>query len=280
MRTALALLGVGLLPLAVQADEPKKEQPTSFEIPYRLTVPKHIMVRAKINGKGPYNFILDTGAPALFVSTKLCKNLGIEPGKDHWGTFDRFEIEGGLVIEKARGRIDDPFQLEGMNGLGLAGAELHGIIGYNILAKHRMEIDFTRDKMVWTPLKWEPKAPRGLEGRADQGGLEVIGTLMKALGAFSGSKPEPDYTFRGFLGLELAEKEKTVIARSVLAGGPAAAAGIKPGDKIIKCKDREVFAIDDLEKQTKKLTAGGSLELTIKRDGKDIEVTIKAGEGF
>jgi len=64
-----------------------------------------------------------------------------------------------VVLKAARGRIEDPFQLEGMNGLGLAGAELHGVIGYNILARFRMEIDFTRDKMVWTPLKFEPAAP-------------------------------------------------------------------------------------------------------------------------
>ena len=35
--------------------------------------------------------------------------------------------------------------------MGFAGAELHGIIGYNVLARYRMEIDFTRDKMTWTP---------------------------------------------------------------------------------------------------------------------------------
>jgi serine protease Do len=43
-----------------------------YEVPFRLTPTKHILVRAKINGKGPYNFVLDTGAPDLFVaSTKL-----------------------------------------------------------------------------------------------------------------------------------------------------------------------------------------------------------------
>src|SRR5262249_61489440 len=96
---------------------------------------KHIVVRARINGKGPYHFILDTGAPALFVSTTLCKKLGVEPGKDRWGTFDRFEVEGGVVIEKAEGQIADPFQLEGMNRMGLAGVELHRVIGYNLLAR-------------------------------------------------------------------------------------------------------------------------------------------------
>src|SRR5213593_1740587 len=70
-----------------------------IQVPYRLTDTKHVMVRAKINGKGPYNFIVDTGAPALFVSTAVCKKLDIEPDKKGWGTFDKFEIEGGLVIE-------------------------------------------------------------------------------------------------------------------------------------------------------------------------------------
>src|SRR5438067_12653319 len=83
-------------------------------VPYRLTKTQHILVRAKINGKGPFNFILDTGAPALFVATKAAKKGGVEPDKKGWGTFDRFEIEGGVPVPKAKGRIEDPFQLEGM----------------------------------------------------------------------------------------------------------------------------------------------------------------------
>src|SRR5271169_3535874 len=147
MRHLLLLLALGLLAPPLRADEPKKAEVEQFQVPYRLTIPKHIMVRAKINGKGPFNFILDTGAPALFVSTAVCKKLGIEPDKTGWGTFDKFEIEGGVVIPKAKGRIEDPFQLEGMNGMGLAGAELHGVIGYNLLARYRIEIDLTKDKM-------------------------------------------------------------------------------------------------------------------------------------
>src|SRR3954468_22626194 len=130
MRRLLLLLALGLLAPPLQADEPKKDPLEQFEVPYRLTIPKHVLVRAKINGKGPYNFILDTGAPALFVSTALCKKLGVEPDRKGWGTFDRFDLEGGVALTKLKGRVETPFQLEGMNGLGLAGAELHGIIGY------------------------------------------------------------------------------------------------------------------------------------------------------
>src|SRR5438105_3860353 len=118
-----ALIAALSLTVPVFGEEKPKPDTKSYEVPYRLTVPKHVLVRAKINGKGPFNFILDTGAPALFVATKVCEKLGIPSDRRGWGTFDRFEIEGGVVLTKVKGRVETPFQLEGMNGMGLAGAE-------------------------------------------------------------------------------------------------------------------------------------------------------------
>ena len=102
------------------------------------------------------NLIIDTGAPLLFVATKVGKELGLKADDDCWATLDRFEIEGGVVQEKTKCRVDTPFQLEGMNGMGLAGAELHGVLGYTVLAKYRMQFDFTKNKLLWTPLLVEP----------------------------------------------------------------------------------------------------------------------------
>src|SRR5690242_5960484 len=102
---ATALFVLGLAP-PVRADEPPKAAGKTFQVPYRMTAAQHAMVRARINGKGPYNFIIDTGAPALFVATEVSKKLGVEPDKRGWGTFDRFEIEGGVVLPKAMGRIE------------------------------------------------------------------------------------------------------------------------------------------------------------------------------
>ena len=34
----------------------------SFQVPYRLTDTNHFLVRARINGKGPFNFLVDSGA--------------------------------------------------------------------------------------------------------------------------------------------------------------------------------------------------------------------------
>src|SRR5437667_9530511 len=217
---------------AAEAFEVRTPPAKVIQVPYRLTDTKHVMVRAKINGKGPYNFIVDTGAPALFVSTAVCKKLGIEPDKYGLGTFDRFEIEGGAVITKAKGRVEDPFQLEGMNGLGLAGTELHGIVGYTLLARYKMEFDFTKDKMAWLPLNFRPPIPPGGGGGGAPAGMDAMAGIMKMVGAFLGKRAKPDVLPRGFLGIQVAEKDDAVTISAVLAKSPAATAELKVGDRI------------------------------------------------
>ena len=271
-----ALVALCLAPPA-WADEPAK--PESFDVPYRLTVPKHILVRAKINGKGPFNFILDTGAPALFVSTKVCKQLGIPADKNGWGTFDRFEIEGGVVLTKAVGRVEDPFQLEGMNSLGLAGCELHGIIGYNILARYRMEIDFTRDKMVWTPLPWKPKDPLGLGGKVG-GGVDTMALLVKMAVALIGKQEIPVGQPRGFFGIELAEEGGAALVTLVLADSPAARAGLKVGDRLTHFDGTAVRSLADVHTQAATVTPGKEVKVTVQRAGRAVLLSFKTGEGL
>src|SRR4051812_38422109 len=142
--------------------KPKKEL-KSYEIPYKFTSANHIVVRAKINGKGPFNFVLDTGAPALYVAVPVGKKANVKADDDGWADLDKLELEGGLVMKKARCRVETPFQLTGMNGLGLAGMEIHGLMGYNILSQYRMTFDFTNDKLIFTELDYKPEQPFSLK---------------------------------------------------------------------------------------------------------------------
>lgn len=268
------------------ADEKKPAEKTkdigkSFQVPFRLTDTKHVLIRAKINGKGPYNFILDTGAPALFVATTVCKKLGVEADGQTWGTFDRFEIEGGVVLDKFRGRVEDPFQLEGMNGLGLAGVTLHGIIGYTVLARYRIELDFTKDKMVWTRLDFEPPAPLGLGGKGGApGGLDAVGGLMKMLGGLLGMSKPLDPKPRGFLGLELTAKGESLTVARVLKSGPAATAGLQTGDRLTHFQGSEVKTTAEVAKLAAKLAAGQDVEVKVERKGESHTLRIKTGEGL
>jgi membrane-associated protease RseP (regulator of RpoE activity) len=277
-RTILVLLLAGLTPTA-QAAETKTAPAMSYQVPYRLTSTNHILVRVKINGKGPFHFILDTGAPALFVSTAVCRKLGVQPDAQGWGTFERFAIEGGVVLKNARGRIEDPFQLAGMNSLGLAGAELHGVIGYSLLARFRLEFDFNKDKLRWTPLNFEPPAPQGLDGQATSG-MDVISGMMKMLGALLGKKPEPEIIPRGFLGMGLEERKNTLRIESVLAGSPAALAGLQAGDRIQRFQGKPVQSLAEFERLAMKLAPNEVIPLTITRGGQAQTLQIKVGKGL
>lgn len=271
-------------------EQPKKEQPRTkttarkaepLQIPYRLTNSQHILVRVKINGKGPFNFIVDTGAPIMILNTDVGKKLGLEPGKNKFARIDRVEIEGGAVLEKFPCLIETPFQLEGMNGMGLAGRELHGILGYTVLARYRMEIDFTRDKMTWTPLDYTPPEPRriGGGGGGGQGGLEALGKFMKLMGFLAGART-PETVLRGFAGIELNSDKEAVSIASVLGKSPAAAAGLKTGDKIVEIGGKSVRTLDDVRRLTADTAAGTSLPFLIRRDGKTMTIRLKMGDGL
>jgi hypothetical protein len=281
---SLALFG---LAPPISAGEPAaKTEGKTYQVPYRLTDTHHIMVRVKINGKGPYNFIIDTGAPALYVAHDLCKKLDIKSDKKGWGDFDRFEIEGGVVESKIKGRVETPFQLVGMNALGLPGVELHGIIGFSVLARYRMELDFTRDKMAWTRLNFVPPPPErlGKGGKGDMS-LDALGTIIKVMAVFIGKRPLPEVAPRGFLGLEVEDGKEGVTVKRLLPGGPAAKSGLHIGDQIIELQGKKVATVADLERRTAKLAPGDTLQLAVRHrrtDGVAVlyVIGIKAGEGL
>lgn len=281
MRT---LVLMAMLAAAAAAAEPAAGK-AAVEIPYKLTQPKHILVRAKINGKGPFNFIMDTGAPALFFTEAVAAKAGVKPDEKGWGTCDRFELEGGLLVPSAKGRVDTPFQLEGMNGMGLGGAEIHGLIGYNILARYRITIDLSSDRMRWTPLDWNPDGPMGVRNQgggsdAGQASLELMGSMMKGLGGLLGRKATPAVAGRGQAGLVLRDETAGPVVVSVLKGWPAELVGIKPGDRLVKVDGKTVTKASEALERVEKLPSGGKLPLALERDGRPVEVVLELAEGY
>ena len=147
MRPALIvalLLTAG--PLAAQEPATKPAEGKAVRVPYRLTPTKHVLIRAKINGRGPFNFIVDTGAPALFISPDVARKAELTADEDGWATVERLEVEGGAGVIKQAARVQEPPQLTGMNMVGLPGARLDGVFGYGILARFRIEIDLVAQR--------------------------------------------------------------------------------------------------------------------------------------
>jgi len=281
MKFGVVVLTASVLTLPARAQDGKPAAEKPLQVPYRLTATNHIHVRAKINGKGPFNFILDTGAPALFVGTKIAEKAGVNVAKLGLSTIARFEVEGGVVIENGKGRVDDLFQLDGINGMGLAGVELHGVIGYNVLSRYRIEYDFTRDKLAWTPLNFQPPALTGRGGKSAPAGIELVGRLMKFAGAMMGVKPNFAVAPRGFLGAELAaDGEKAVKVVRVLDGSPAEKAGLRAGDRVKSIAEKRVASVAEAGAILANLAEGSKVAVTIDRDGQQRDIVVELGSGL
>lgn len=282
MRWKIALaICCGILPAVAIAEEPKaSEKSKSFEVPYRLTATKHVLVRVKINGKGPFNLILDTGAPALFLTKQVAKKAGIEPNEKGWGDIDKFELEGGLNVDKVRAHVTDIVQVDGMNGMGMAGVELHGMIGYEVLARFRVQYDFTKDKLLFESLPgFTPPPPEKIEAKGGDD-IQSMGPLVKLMSALLGIKPNFDILPRGFIGIELEDSKDAAVIKKVLKGSPAEEAGFKAGDVIEEVKAHKIETGKDLSKALEKAGVGAKLTITVKRGEKTKELHIDLGKGL
>lgn len=287
MSRLFALLCAGLVsqlsPDALRADETvpmPREVKTRYEVPYRLTDTKHVLVRVRLDGKGPFNFIIDTGAPALIMSEKIGEKTGVVTDKG-WGKY-KLEIEGGLTLNATPGLSTDMFQLKGMNAMGLAGVELHGVLGYNILSQFRIEYDFTADKLIFTKLAFSPPKMVGLgeKAKGGQGGLEFAGDAMKMLAPLMGIKPNFEMRSRGLIGIELEPTDSAVKVKSVLADSPADKAGVERGDVLVKLAGTKIADADDLNKAIAKVAAGDKIDLEVKRGEAKKTLTIATGKGL
>jgi hypothetical protein len=261
-----------------------------YHVPYRLADTKHLLVRAKLNGKGPYNFIVDTGAPALFVSAEIADKIGVKPAPDGWGVFDRLEVEGGAILEKIAARIESPAQLKGMNAMGLAGVRIDGVFGFNLLTNFRIEIDLTQPKMTWTRQKGpELIALTSKEVATAKAvpteGVAQMENLTKMASALFAQKAPLAPVPRGFFGLEFAQdKADAAVVAAVLADSPAAQAGLKVGDRIVALSSgaepaADIHSAADLLKQAATIAAGTPVRFTVQRSGKKLTLPVVAGRG-
>lgn len=285
---AVAVLA-GLAPARADEPAPGKDPQIgqAFDVPYRRTLTNHYLVRVRINRKGPFNFLVDTGAPALFVSTAAAKAVGLEAEEgEFWTPVSEFEIEGGIALRAVKARVEDPFQLQGMNALGLPGATIDGILGFTILARFRMEFDPTRDRMSWTRLDYEPKepyVPKDADARrapADVQAMNLLGPMMKLMSFFVGKQAEDVLQPQGFLGIELEEREGAVVVSRVLPGTPAEEAGIAVGDAVAEVHRKEVATLETTHEAIAVVKPGERVRLELKRGQETIEVTLTAAEGL
>jgi len=272
------------------ADTGKAQVGQSFEVPYFLTQTNHFVVRALINGRGPFHLVVDTGAPGLFLSTEAAKKAGVEPpGKTYYSVMKEIRLEGGPKLDNLKIRVEDPFQLVGMNALGLPGIKLDGLMGFSVLARYRITLDPTHHRMIWTRLDFDPvgvvddrPAIRREDIPLQLQAMEMLGPAMKFASMFVGKQPPIRRLPQGFAGFTAQKSGDSPELRvtAVWPDTPAAAAGLLAGDVIVKCEGNDVPDDTKLTEMLSKKAAGEKIVLDIKRQGVDRSITIELQERF
>jgi serine protease Do len=288
MNRCLRIFGLALVLVALAAAPAQDSQVgKSYQIPFRLTDTNHFLVRVRINGKGPFNFLVDTGAPAFYVATETARKIGLEPAKnDFWTSVDRLDFEGGARLTGIKARVEDPFQLVGMNALGLPGASIDGILGFTILARYRLEIDPTKDRMTWTRLDYippDPPVPRQADGGkapAEVQAMNLLGPVAKFAAVLVGKQPEETLHPRGFLGLELEQVGTETRLVRVLAGSPAAEAGLQKSDVLISVSGQNLTGLKSARSAITDMKPGDRVKLVVRRGSADLERVLTAAEGL
>src|SRR5215210_8298168 len=98
MRTAFALVLLAGVPALVVSQEPaplkKAAKAEPVVVPFELLDSRHMAVQVKLNGKGPYKLIFDTGAPMNLINNRIAKESGVLDPKNKQGPVGLFGTMG------------------------------------------------------------------------------------------------------------------------------------------------------------------------------------------
>ncbi|AMV26424.1 serine endoprotease [Gemmata sp. SH-PL17] len=281
-RTLSLFAALAIAPVGVAAPPEKdslKVDEKPVVVPFELLKSRHMAIQVKINDKGPYRLIFDTGAPTNLVNNKIAKASGILSKEDKGGLPLFGASMGAKTIKKLE--IGD-LKLEGMTTMVMdhptvaaiadVVGPVEGIIGFPFFARYKMSIDYEKKEMTLTPNGYVP-------GDAMQGLTE------KLMGASSGKKPEPKVVAPAAVwGFDVSrdkdDEEAGVVVGKVLAKSPAAVGGLKEGDRLLTLDGRWTDTVADTFLAASLVKPGKAVTLVVKRDGKEKKLTVTPGNGL
>jgi hypothetical protein len=235
----------------------------------------HMIVKATINGKGPYHLIFDLGAPITLLGNRAAETSGVIDAKAPRAMLfamrgeaeiDRLET-GDLKAVKLPAIVFDHPAL-GVLSRAL-GRRIDGIIGFTLFARYKTTIDYQVRKMTFEPVDFAMRdllkeLPDRLMGpkTARRRVLAPAGLWGMRLGP---AKPGFDSP-----GMPVSE---------VLPDSPAAKSGLKPGDILTSLDGRWTASIADVYSAASYVEPGRKTRVEILRDGKEMSLTLEPADG-
>jgi hypothetical protein len=267
------------LPLTCWADSPAKKPADTkpVTVPFELFKTKHIAVMIKINGKGPYRVIFDTGAPVTLLSTKVATQTGLidkntpKPLFAPFNTAGEAKIKtlsvGDLQVKDVNAIIMDHPAVEAMSE---AFGPVEGIVGFPFFSRYKMTLDYKAQQMTFVPSNYEP---------ADS--LEAITAMVFAL--LQDSAPQvlsPSGQWGLVVSKSTKDEEAGVDIKQVLPDSAAAVGGLKAGDRLLTLDGRWTDSVADTYLAASLIKSGTAVTVVVKRDGKEVTLTVKPAPGL
>jgi hypothetical protein len=282
MKTTSKLLFLATLlfapPLLAQGPAPEKKADVKpIVVPFELLKSRHMAVEVKVNGKGPYRLIFDTGAPTNLINNKLAKEAGVlakddkGPGLPLFGmagakTIDSLEV-GGVKLEKVPVIVmDHPT----VNAISKALGPIDGIVGFPFFARYKTTVDYQKKELTFTPNDFVPG--------------DVVQGLMDRMMAPKGKQEPRIIAPAAAWGFTVGDKDAKdeaagVTVKDVIADSAAAAGGLKPGDRLLTLDGRWTDSLSDTFAAASTVKPGRPVVLVVKRDGKEVKLTVKPAKG-
>ncbi|AII53278.1 aspartyl protease family protein [Hymenobacter sp. APR13] len=171
----LLLLGAASGAVAQPSDLPfRLENPNKRQVRLPFYFQRNlIIVEVKLNGAGPYNFLLDTGvATSIITDPSLTPLLRLRPGAEVYrvagvGEEEPLEAHYADSIRVTLPGIVAPvlpflvLSADVLNLSGYVGMPIHGILGYDIFRSFVIEIEPNSTQLVVrTPAGYQPRRGR------------------------------------------------------------------------------------------------------------------------
>ncbi|HEY1377046.1 MAG TPA: aspartyl protease family protein [Gemmataceae bacterium] len=241
----------------------------------------HLAVQVKVNGKGPYRLIFDTGAPVILLSARVGKEAGLTGADRAAAKPAGFLMPGQVRIKKlevgsmaAEDLNAVVFDHPTLKAIADVFGPIDGIVGFPFFARYRTAIDYQAKELTFTPNGYKP--------------TDVMQALMASLAAQPRRgkdraaprvvAPAAQWGLR----VEKADgdTEPGVTVAEVFAGSAAARAGVKAGDRLLTLDGRWTDTVTDCFAAAEDVKPGQPAEIRLLRNGAEVKLTVTPAAGL
>ena len=161
----LRIVVVGLFLLGLVFAQQGFTKPGTSVVRFRFAAPNVplLLVDVRVNGRGPFTFVLDTGARTCLVDPKMAREVGIAAtsSEERIGAGGPIQIGIGNATSIALGDSEQSNVEVGISDeLGriseAAGTEIRGALGSNFLRHYRVAFNFAGRELAFSD---EPRPP-------------------------------------------------------------------------------------------------------------------------